>query len=138
MLASHLKKIRADRVLSTAAKSAAVENLAGEWNLDEENTLTKEFLFPTYEGANNFLLRFNDYCSKINRKPQWRNVYNTVTVSLQDNEFDDVTTKELEVARYLDEVYDVTLNFDELVENPEFHASEVLIDKPKRVLLLDY
>ncbi len=133
MLASHLKNIRAERVLSTAAKSAAVDTLSSSWKLDDENTLTKEFLFPTYEGANNFLLRFNEYCSKINRKPQWRNVYNTVTVSLQDAEFDDVTTKEVEVAKYLDEVYDVTLNFDELVENSEFHTSEVLIEKPKRV-----
>ena len=132
MLAKYLQKVRSGRVLTEAAKSASISELSEDWNL-EDNTLTKEFLFPTYEGANNFLLRFNNYCSKINRKPRWRNVYNTVTISLKDTEFEDVTSKEFEVARYLDEVYDVTLNFDELVETPPFDVSEVMLPKVKRV-----
>ena len=132
MLAKYLQKVRSGRVLTEAAKSASVSELSEDWIL-KENTLTKEFLFPTYEGANNFLLRFNNYCSKINRKPRWRNVYNTVTISLKDTEFEDVTSKEFEVAKYLDEVYDVTLNFDELVDTPPFDVSEVMLPKVKRV-----
>ena len=132
MLAKYLQKVRSGRVLTEAAKSASVSELSEDWIL-KKNTLTKEFLFPTYEGANNFLLRFNNYCSKINRKPRWRNVYNTVTISLKDTEFEDVTSKEFEVAKYLDEVYDVTLNFDELVDTPPFDVSEVMLPKVKRV-----
>ena len=132
MLAKHLQKIRSKRVLSTAARTTAMTQLADNW-VYEDNKLTKEFLFPTYEGANNFLLRFNNYCSKINRKPRWRNVYNTVTVTLQDYEFDDITSKDVEVAKYLDEVYDVTLNYDELIETQEVHVSEVMLPKVKRL-----
>ena len=57
MLAKYLSKVRKDRVLSVAAANAAVEKLGSSWTV-KEKALTKEFLFPTYEGANNFQLRF--------------------------------------------------------------------------------
>ena len=98
MLAKYLQKVRAQRVLSEAARSSVVESLGETWKV-EESALKKDFLFPSYEGANNFLLRYNEYCSKINRKPRWKNIYNTVSITLQDQEFDDVTTKEVEIAK---------------------------------------
>ena len=131
MLSKYLSKLRVERVMSEAAKTTAISNLAENWKYEEQK-LSKEFLFPTYEGANNFLLRFNDYCSKTNRKPRWRNVYNTITISLQDTEFDDVTTKEIEVAEYLDQVYDVTVNFDELMLKSKFNVSEIMLPKVRR------
>ena len=131
MLAQYLQKIRADRVLSESARAAAMGKLAPNWNY-ENGAISKEFLFPDYEGANNFLLRLNDYACKINRTPKWRNVYNTVSVTLKDEEFDEVTSKEMEVAEYLDKVYDVTLNLDELLDTSALHIDEVMLPKVKR------
>mmetsp|Transcript_27058 Transcript_27058/g.23905 ORF Transcript_27058/g.23905 Transcript_27058/m.23905 type:complete len:138 (+) Transcript_27058:21-434(+) len=137
MLAKYLTKLRSDRVLSEAARSVAIGQLGENWKYQEKE-LTKEFLFPTYEGANNFLLRFNDYCSKINVTPKWRNVYNTVNVTLTESEFENITTQHIEVANYLDEVYDVTLNYDDLIATQEENISEVLLPKIKRRILLQY
>ena len=139
MLAKYLTKVRKDRVLSVSAANAALENLGAAWTI-KEKTLTKEFLFPTYEGANNFQLliiyyfiwftpqlRFNEYCSKINRTPTWTNVYNRVKVELKDHEFNDITSKDFEVAKYLDVVYDVTLNFDEYIAKDRVVSSPVFL-----------
>ena len=131
MLANYLHKLRAGRVLPEAARSTAISQLGESWNY-QESKLSKSFMFPSYEIANNFLLRYNAYCGKVNRKPKWKNVYNTVTITLQDTEFEDLTTKEIEVANYLDQVYDVSLNFDELMESKQFSVESVLLPKAKR------
>ena len=39
--------------------------------------------------------------------PQWSNVYNNVNVTLENNETGDVSTKEVEMANYLDMVASV-------------------------------
>ena len=131
MLAKYLHKLRAERVLSESARALAMESLSENWNFSD-GKLTKDFLFPSYEGANNFLLRYNQYCSKINRKPRWKNIYNTVTIQLHDTEFEDVTTKEIEVAKYLDIVYDVTLNYEDLCDEDKVENESILLPKAQR------
>ena len=131
MLAKYLKNIRAERVLSETGRNNAMEALGNSWHFNEGG-IHKEFMFPTYEGANNFMVRYNNYCSKINKKPIWKNVYNTVKIELKDTEFENVTTQDIEIAKYLDTVYDVTLNFDNLLLEDKVAVSGVLLPKAKR------
>ena len=56
--------------------------------------------------------RYTDYCHKMNRSPEWSNVYNRVSVRLHNAEFNGVTTMEVGTGRYLDMVSKVTLNQD--------------------------
>ena len=64
--------------------------------------MTKEFIFNDFKEASNFINRYSDYCQKLNQVPQWSNVYNRVNVTIANQEFNDISTKEVEVARYLD------------------------------------
>ena len=131
MLANYLKKIRTDRLLSESARASAVSNLGANWEYSN-GALHKKFLFPSYEGANNFMLRYNNYCSKINRKPKWQNVFNGVTITLTDDEFNDITTKEIEVAKYLEDVYEVTLNFEEWLAKDLFESANIMLPQVKQ------
>ena len=68
--------------------------------------MNKEFKFETFEEASNFILRYTEYCTKISASPSWYkillihycyrfNVYNTVKVSLKNDEFGQISTKEV-------------------------------------------
>ena len=45
----------------------------------------------------------------MNHLPQWSNVYNTVNVTLTNNEFNTVTSKEVSLGKYLDMTSQATL-----------------------------
>ena len=48
------------------------------------------------------MLRYSEFCQKTGATPQWSNVYNTVNVEITNHEFGQVTTKDVETAKYLD------------------------------------
>lgn len=57
------------------------------WYLDnfgnaEVTYLTKIFKFKDFDEAAEFMARVSAYCKTLNHHPEWRNVYNHVTVSL--------------------------------------------------------
>ena len=62
--------------------------------------------------ASNFIARYTDYCQKVNQAPEWSNVYNKVSVRLLNAEFSAVTTKEVQVGKYLDMVSEQTIYKD--------------------------
>ena len=64
-------------------------------------------------------------------------MYNTVSVTLMDHEFKDITSKEVEVARYLDAVYDITLNYDAWLEKDSLEVSQVMLPQIKHIALIE-
>ena len=46
--------------------------------------------------------RYTEHCQKSGCYPHWSNVYNTVNVSIVNHEFGEISTKDVEVAQYLD------------------------------------
>ena len=46
--------------------------------------------------------RYTAYCQGLGLNPVWYNVYNKVTVKIQNTEFNQLTKRELELAQYLD------------------------------------
>ena len=64
-------------------------------------------------------------------------MYNTVSVTLMDHEFKDITSKEVEVARYLDAVYDITLNYDAWLEKDSLEVSQVMLPQIKHIELIE-
>ena len=48
--------------------------------------------------------RYSNQCTKLGLAPSWSNVYNKVNVQLQNHEFGEISTRELELAKYLDTV----------------------------------
>ena len=82
-----------------------------------EGVIKREFNFGTFEEASNFILRYTEYCHKRNLSPTWQlfksnfrsNVYNRVNVTLSNEEFGEISQKEIEAAKYLEMVHSVEL-----------------------------
>ena len=55
------------------------------------------------------MTRYAAYCQKVNMEPSWSNVYDRVTVTLQNSEFGGVTMKEVEAGKYLNMVSTVNI-----------------------------
>ena len=77
MLQSFLTGLRKQRTIGAAR---AVQQLKG-WNVSGslpkrlkasgEGKIQKEFKFESFEEASNFILRYTQYCQKINVVPGW-------------------------------------------------------------------
>ena len=109
MLAKYLKELRASRVISA---SNAVSSLGSGWTIGQNGGIQKEFHFEDFMQASNFMSRYADYCAQVNHTPEWSNVYNKVSVRLHNREFNGVSSKEVQIGKYLDTVSKATLNQD--------------------------
>ena len=128
MLARYLKELRASKVVSS---SQALSTLGSGWSEGQGGAIEKQFTFDDFTQASNFMERYTEYCHKVNGSPEWSNVYNRVSVRLHSSEFDGVTTKEVNMGRYLDLVSKVTVNQDvEDVLQLEQVAEKAQLDRP--------
>ena len=54
--------------------------------------------------------RYTMQCQKLGLQPSWSNVYNRVNVNISNEEFGEITSKEVELAQYLDMVHTVKVS----------------------------
>ena len=65
-------------------------------------TLSKEFEFGDFKESSFFIGRYTNQCTKLGLTPTWTNVYDKVTVTLENQEFEEISTREVQLANYLD------------------------------------
>ena len=83
--------------------------------------LAKEFTFTDFKEASNFVKRYTDFCQKTGAHPHWSNVYNTVSVQIKNHEFGSISSKDVEVAQYLDMLEKVKVtNYININDNYSF------------------
>lgn len=109
MLANYLKNMRASRVVTQAH---ALQTLGNGWAQGADGAIERQFTFGNWSEAAHFLQRYTDISQKLNHAPEWSNVYNRVNVRLANQEFNGITTKELEIGQYLNRVSGATLSVD--------------------------
>ena len=102
MLRTFLGNIRKQRVIGS---QVAIAQLGGNWNADGAS-IQKTFKFGDFRESANFIQRYTEHCQRMGQAPQWSNVYDTVNVTVASPD-GDVTTKEVETAKYLDMVSSV-------------------------------
>eukprot|EP00347_Sterkiella_histriomuscorum_P012965 403366534 len=113
MLQSFLSNLRKQR---SVGASKALQSLSQGWTAESNGVLKREFQFSNFEEASNFIYRYTQYCHKTNFTPSWSNVYNKVNVTLKNQEFGEISTKEVELAQYLDKVSKVQIHPRDSVE----------------------
>ena len=128
MLSRYLKELRASKVVPA---SQALSSLGSGWSEGQGGAIEKQFTFEDFTQASNFMERYTDYCHKVNGSPEWSNVYNRVSVRLYNAEFDGVTTKEVNMGKYLDMVSTVSINkdVDEFLQLEQV-AEKAHLDRP--------
>ena len=88
--------------LSEAEIESALKQLPG-WSL-AQGKLHREFKFPDFVHAFGFMATAAIAIEKRNHHPEWFNVYNRVVVDLTTHDASGITTKDVELAKLLDDL----------------------------------
>jgi 4a-hydroxytetrahydrobiopterin dehydratase len=76
------------------------------WN-ESSNTLSRTFTFRDFRDAFAFMTRVAFEAEKINHHPDWRNVWNTVEITLSTHDAGNVVTDlDRELAQRMDVIYE--------------------------------
>ena len=90
------------RKLSDAEIATALEHLDG-WTRDGDK-LFRELRFADFVGAFGFMAQVALVAERMNHHPEWFNVYSTVRVHLATHDAGGITSKDLELARAVNEI----------------------------------
>lgn len=81
-----------------------LESLDG-WSF-EDDTITKDFSFSDFKEAMSFMVRVGFEAEALVHHPNWSNVYNSVSITLNTHDADDkVTEKDIKLAKAIEEIY---------------------------------
>jgi 4a-hydroxytetrahydrobiopterin dehydratase len=102
---------------SPTARSVGLKSViyGGGWkdlqsaDASPKDALYKEYVFKDFSQAWGFMSRVALMAEKMDHHPEWFNVYNRVEVTLTTHDCKGVSTKDVELAKYMDEVSDVIL-----------------------------
>ena len=84
--------------------------------------LSKDFEFGDFKESSFFIGRYTNQCTKLGLTPVWTNVYDKVTVTLENQEFQQISTREIELANYLDALEKVhVVEAERIDENLSFN-----------------
>ncbi len=76
-----------------------------DWK-EENNRLTKTFVFKNFLDATRWMFDVSEKIEELNHHPNWSNVYNRVTVELSTHDAGNIVTpKDHELAALLDSTY---------------------------------
>ena len=85
--------------LSESDIDKELKELTG-WNVKNDK-LHKEFQFDNFNQAFGFMTRAAMEIEKMNRHPEWFNVYNRITVDLTTHEAGGITNNDVNLAKIL-------------------------------------
>ena len=123
MIGAFLKNVRKQRCIGAAQ---ALSKIGGQGWSDSNGNIQKEFVFRDFKEASFFISRYSDYCQKLGSSPSWQNVYNKVNVTLSNAEFGQISSKEVELAQYLDMLHSVKVSDHSTIN--EHHSFEHILN----------
>jgi 4a-hydroxytetrahydrobiopterin dehydratase len=90
--------------LAADARAAALEELPGWTQVGGREAITRTFTFTDFNEAFGFMCRVALIAEKRDHHPEWRNVYKTVEVVLSTHDAGGVTTRDIDLARAMNEI----------------------------------
>ena len=91
----------------TPAERAEALRALPEWTLrDDASAIYRSFRFADFSEAFAFMTRVALIAEKDNHHPEWSNVYNRVVITLTTHDVQGLSTKDLELARVADQVFE--------------------------------
>jgi 4a-hydroxytetrahydrobiopterin dehydratase len=90
--------------LSAAARTAALQELAGWSEVPGRDAIAKTFSFRDFNEAFGFMARVALVAEKRDHHPEWRNVYKTVEVVLATHDADGVTARDIDLAKAMNKI----------------------------------
>jgi len=85
--------------LSSDELAVELKNLEG-WSV-KDGKLHKEFQFPDFNEAFEFMTKAAVECEKMNHHPEWFNVYNRLVIDLTTHDAGGITKNDISLAKIL-------------------------------------
>jgi 4a-hydroxytetrahydrobiopterin dehydratase len=90
--------------LSADARAKALKELPGWSDVKGREAISRTFTFKDFNEAFGFMSRVALVAEKRDHHPEWRNVYKTVEVTLSTHDAGGVTSRDIDLARAMDEI----------------------------------
>ncbi len=74
-----------------------------DWKL-EGNSIHKDFKFKDFISAFGFMTKVAFHAEKLNHHPNWKNVYNTVSITLSTHDAGGLTELDFKLAKLIDKI----------------------------------
>jgi 4a-hydroxytetrahydrobiopterin dehydratase len=80
------------------------------WTFDESSSaITRQFVFADFAQAFSFMSQIAILAEEHNHHPEWRNVYNKVSVTWTTHDVQGLSRKDIELARLCDQAFESRL-----------------------------
>lgn len=90
--------------LSDNERSAALAGLP-EWKpVQQRDAISRSFRFSDFNAAFGFMSRVALMAEKLDHHPEWFNVYNRVEITLSTHDAGGLTSKDIELAKFIDRI----------------------------------
>ncbi len=86
-----------------AQRAAALKSLDGWTDDAKRDAIVKTFVFGNFVEAFGFMTQAALVAERMDHHPEWSNVYKTVSVLLTTHDAGGLTSKDIELARAMDE-----------------------------------
>lgn len=88
--------------LSDGERQAALDSLPA-WHLVEgRDAIARDLRFADFNAAFGFMSRVALQAERVDHHPEWSNVYNRVRIVLTTHDAGGLSTRDLELARFID------------------------------------
>jgi 4a-hydroxytetrahydrobiopterin dehydratase len=88
--------------LEGKARRDAVSGLSGWRDAEARDAIEKEFRFRDFNEAFAFMTRIALKAERMDHHPEWRNVYNRVSIVLATHDCGGVSARDIELAEFID------------------------------------
>lgn len=76
-----------------------------DWSF-KDDAIHREFSFDNFKQAMGFMVEVGFEAEDLGHHPNWSNVYNSVSISLNTHDADNkVTSKDIDLAKAIDKIY---------------------------------
>lgn len=90
--------------LDNATLLSILQSELTEWQYENER-IKREYKFKDFKQAIAFMVYVSLYCEQKDHHPDWKNVYNTVSVELYTHSINSISTKDIELAKFMENAY---------------------------------
>lgn len=91
--------------LTDSERSAALAGLP-EWKpVQQRDAISRSFKFADFNAAFGFMSRVALMAEKLDHHPEWFNVYNRVEITLSTHDAGGLTSKDIDLARFIDRAF---------------------------------
>jgi 4a-hydroxytetrahydrobiopterin dehydratase len=90
--------------LTSEERSTQLAQLQGWQAIAGRDAIHRQFRFADFNEAFGFMTRVAIKAQEMNHHPEWFNAYSTVEITLSTHEAGGLTERDIELARFIDEV----------------------------------